>query len=316
MVATMNTRVLILGSTGFVGRNLCEHFRESGIEYSEASRSVGIDLRDVEQCIELLTKTKPEIVVNCAAHVGSLNYVTEQAAEVMLDNSRMILSFYEATAKTRSQAVIVNPIANCAYPGKAETYIEDEWWNGPLHRSVLSYGSTRRFLWTVGESFDMQYRIRSIYLLVPNMYGPYDSTDPNKAHALDALVSKFVKAQRLGQQTIDIWGTGIAIREWLYAKDFARIVAEIVRDPNKIGLSEPVNIAQNFGLSVRELVNIIQSHFNYSGTIRYDSSKPDGALKKVMDDRKFRKVFPDFEFTDFTEGIKRTIDYYMSQYPY
>jgi GDP-L-fucose synthase len=83
-----------------------------------------------------------------------------------------------------------------------------------------------------------------------------------------------------------------------------------------VGLAEPLNIGQNFGLSVRELVEIIKENFNFSGTIRWDHNKPDGAPKKVMDEQKFRKVFSDFQFTPFSNGIKQTIQYYESIYPY
>lgn len=311
----MNT-IVVLGGTGFVGKNVCECLDESGIGYSVASRSTGTDLRSVDQCIELLLNIKPTYIINCAAHVGSLNYVTMQAADVVVDNMKMILSMYEAVAKVSPKSIIINPIANCAYPGKADTFIEDQWWDGHLHRSVLSYGGTRRMLWVVSECFNMQHNIRSFNLLVPNMYGPNDSTDPNKAHALNALISKFVKAERTQQEQIEIWGTGVAIREWLYAKDFGKIVVKIINNPKMTGLVEPINIAQNFGLSVRELIDIIKNHFTYSGEIRYDPSKPDGAPKKVMDDRKFCKVFPEFQFTPFEEGIKNTINYYNSVFPY
>jgi GDP-L-fucose synthase len=223
---------------------------------------------------------------------------------------------YEAIAKACPNAIIINPIANCAYPAKSDVFIEDEWWNGHLHRSVLSYGATRRMMWVIAESYAMQYDVRSINLLVPNMYGPFDSTDPNKAHALNALISKFVKAARTSQDEIVIWGTGIAIREWLYAEDFGRIVLQVLTKPGIVGLSEPLNIGQNFGLSVRELVEIIKGNFSFEGRIRWDSQKPDGAPKKVMDERKFRKIFPEFKFTDFNEGIGNTIKYYESVYPY
>jgi len=308
--------ITVLGGTGFVGKNVCEVLNENNYSYTVGSKSTGLDLRDLDSCIKFFKEAKPDFVINCAAHVGSLNYVTEQAADVILDNSRMILSMYEATAKVCPNATIINPIANCAYPGKAETYCEDEWWNGHLHRSVLSYGSTRRLMWSVSECFNMQYGIRTISLLVPNMYGPYDSTDPNKAHALNALISKFVKAEKTGQDSIEIWGTGVAIREWLYAEDFGRILLKIIENPRMIGLAEPVNIAQNFGLSVRELVDTINTNFKFSGKIVYDPTKPDGAPKKVMDDRKFRKVFPNFEFTSFDEGIKNTMEYYDNKFPY
>jgi GDP-L-fucose synthase len=309
-------KVTILGGTGFVGRNVEEVLKEENIDFITGSRKTGLDLSDCKATTAFLERHKPDFIVNCAAHVGSLNYVTEQAATVILDNSRMILSMYEAIANVCPKATIINPIANCAYPAKADTFIEDFWWDGHLHRSVLSYGATKRLLWAVGESFNMQYNIKSVYLLVPNMYGPYDSTDPNKAHALNALISKFVKAEKENASDILIWGTGAAIREWLYAKDFGRIVSAIIRKPDMVGLAEPVNIAQNFGLSVKELVDIIRKNFNYTGQIIWDHSKADGAPKKVMDDRRFKKVFPSFSFTDFQQGIKNTIDHYNKVYPY
>lgn len=309
-------KIALLGGTGFVGKNVEEVLKEHNIPVVVASRSTGVDLRNVGQTKDFLNQHKPDYIINCAAHVGSLNYVTEQAANVIIDNSKMIMALYEAVSEVCSHSVIINPVANCAYPAKANIFIEDEWWDGHLHRSVLSYGATKRFLWTVGESFSMQHNIRSIYLLVPNMYGPHDSSDPNKAHALNALISKFVKAEKNDHKEVIIWGTGVAIREWLYAGDFARVVLHILKNPGIVGLSEPLNIAQNFGLSVKELVEIIKRNFKYNGNIVWDHNKPDGAPKKVMDERKFRKVFPDFQFTDFNEGIKKTIDYYQSIFPY
>lgn len=234
----------------------------------------------------------------------------------MLDNSRMMLNFYESLSKYSPRSIVINPIANCAYPASTNTFTEDQWLNGEIHRSVLSFGSTRRLLWCLGESFYMQHGIKSIYLFVPNMYGPFDSTDPNKAHALNALISKFVKAEKENKKEIDVWGTGIAIREWLYASDFAKAISLIINKNIPYGLDEPVNIAQNFGLSVRELVSVINSKFNNKFEIKWDHSMPDGAPKKVMDDRKFKKVFPNFKFTEFDEGIKNTINYYQSIYPY
>ena len=309
--------ILIIGASGFVGQNVKKVFsssKEFNLFFS--SYSLGVDLIDYAQTEALLKKTAPDYIINCAAHVGSLNYVTEKAANVMLDNSRMLLNMYEAVSKICPKAIIINPIANCAYPAKADTFIEDFWMEGHLHRSVLSYGSTRRLLWSIAESFYMQHAIKTINLFVPNMYGPYDSPDPNKAHALDALISKFVKAQKENIKEIEIWGTGVAIREWLYAEDFGKIILQVISEKNIMGLSEPINIGQNFGLSVRELVEIIQNHFDNKFIIKWNHNMPDGAPKKVMDDRKFRKVFPDFKFTDFNTGIEQTINYYNAIYPY
>jgi GDP-L-fucose synthase len=309
-------KVVLFGANGFAGRNVAEVLRQHGVEPIEASRSTGLDLRDTAATTAFLEAHQPEFIINCAANVGSLNYVTEKAATVVADNARMILGMYEAVAEACPQALVINPIANCGYPAAADIFREDEWWNGHLHRSVLSYGTSRRLLWAVAECFQMQYGVRSIHLLTPNMYGPYDSTDPNKAHALNALISKFVKAERTSQPELPVWGTGTVIREWLYAPDFGRLIWEVLQNPDREGLAQPLNLAQNAGLSVKELVGIIQTKFDYQGQVVWDHTKPDGAPKKVMDDTRFRQVLPEFKFTDFSEGIVETVQYYQSVYPY
>ena len=309
-------KIVLFGASGFAGRNVADMLRLHDIDFVGTSLSAGLDLRDTAATAAFLRAHQPTHIINCAAHVGSLNYVTEKAATVIADNSRMVLGMYEAVAQECPQALVINPIANCAYPATADIFREDEWWNGHLHRSVLSYGTSRRLLWATAECFEMQYGVKSIHLLTPNMYGPYDSTDPNKAHALNALISKFVKAEHTGQAELSIWGTGVAIREWLYAPDFGRMVWEVIQQPTRPGLQAPLNVAQNDGLSVKALVDIIQSKFNYKGQLTWDATKPDGAPKKVMDDTRFRQVFPEFKFTDFEEGIAETVKYYESVFPY
>ena len=144
--------------------------------------------------------------------------------------------------------------------------------------------------------------------LVPNMYGPFDSTNPNKTHALNALVIKFVKACKYNLPEVEVWGTGKPIREWLYVKDFARMVRRIIE--SKEDLLSPVNIAQNYGLSVDELVQIINETLNYTGQITKNLKYPDGSPKKVMNDHLFRQRFPDFRFTPLGDGLAETIEYY------
>jgi len=302
--------ILVLGGTGFVGKNVVEALRAGGYPVTSISRSEGCDLRDPAATKKAFRDMRPSTIVNCAARVGSLNYVTSQAADVVADNTRMTLSVYEAVVECCPQALVINPIANCAYPGTVHTFEEDRWWDGPLHPSVMSYGSTRRLLWSVAECFQMQHHVRSVHLLVPNMYGPHDTTDPNKAHALNALTAKFVEAKYRNAPEVRVWGTGAAVREWLYAPDFARLILDLIKTPSRVGLSEPTNVGQNFGLSVRELVGLIQRATGYSGQVRYDPSMPDGAPRKVMDDRRFRRIFRDFTFTPLETGVPKTVEYY------
>lgn len=308
--------ILLLGSTGFVGQNISKTFEDKNILITKTSKSTGVDLLDFNQIYSFLKVKKYDYIINCAAHVGSLNYVSEHAADVINDNSRMLLNLYDGVSKLEYKPIIINPIANCTYPSTLNVFREDELWNGQLHRSVLAYGATRRLLLNIADSYSWQHKIKSINLLVPNMYGAFDSVNPNKAHALNALISKFVKADKENCKDINIWGTGVAIREWLYAEDFAKVVYDIITENKIIGFAEPVNIAQNFGLSILELVEIINNKFGNKFDVNWDTSMPDGAPKKVMDDNKFRKIFPNFKFQDFERGILQVIKYYKSVYPY
>lgn len=309
-------KILILGSTGFVGRNVTDVLQKHGFNLVLHKGKKELDLNNIFDLVNYLSHHTPDVIINCVAKVGSLHYVSRYAADVIDENLRMILNTYKAISETNKNAILIHPIANCAYPATTSIFREDEWLNGHLHPSVMPYGATRRMIWHIGESYYAQHNIKSYYFFVPNMYGPYDSTQPDKAHALNALISKFVKAKMENKSVITVWGTGVAVREWLYAEDFARVLALFLSNPNNYPISDPVNIAQNFGISIRDLVTIINKHFNNIFEIQWDDSMPDGAPRKVMNDNMFRHYFPDFQFTDFNYGIQKTIEYYQAIYPY
>jgi GDP-L-fucose synthase len=302
-------RVAVLGGTGFAGRNVRNTLESAEMAVAVFSRTTGCDLTDLASAWAKLDSFKPHYIVNCAALVGSVNYVSDFAADVVDVNMRIILNTYKIAQQMR-EVVVINPIANCAYPGVMDLYEERGFWDGPIHPSVLSYGSTRRMMWVMSKCYADQYGVRSVNLLVPNMYGPFDSTNPNKTHALNALVIKFVRAVKYNLREIEIWGTGKPIREWLYIKDFAAAVCRTIS--NRDHLLEPVNIAQNRGYSVNGLVEILCQVSGYSGKIVHNTRYPDGSPKKVMDDQYFRQRFPDFVFTDLNLGISETIEYYKS----
>jgi len=309
-------KVALLGPNGFVGQNVINEFTKNGMDFFPVSRKFGYDLRKKSDNIRFIKDSQCSVILNCAAHVGSLNYVTKNAADIVSDNGQMILSLYDGVREINPEILIINPIANCAFPANASIFKEENVWDGPLHPSILSYGLTRRFLIGIAECYKMQSGIRTINLYTPNMYGPFDSTDPDKAHALNALVSKFVKAGKNNNAELEVWGSGNVIREWLYVKDFSRIVSMIISSTDNYNLCKPLNIAQNWGLSIKELVNLITKSFDYHGQVNWNKSMPDGALKKIMDDTEFRKHFSDFRFTTLEEGIQETTNYYLSKFPY
>ncbi|MFN0058372.1 MAG: NAD-dependent epimerase/dehydratase family protein [Planctomycetota bacterium] len=309
-------RILVTGGTGFVGQNAVELLSSAGHEILSASRRTGLDLTDFDATRRALRSFAPEVILNCAAHVGSLNFVSEHAAVVADLNLRMLLNIFRAVAETCPRTTVINPVANCAFPGQSHLFREDELWLGELHSSVYSYGSTRRMMIVLSDCYRAQFGVRSINFFVPNMYGPYDSTDPNKAHALNALVSKIVRARAENAPELEVWGTGSAVREWLYAPDFARVVLLALPRLEGPEFARPLNIAQQDGWSVRDLVTRIVAESGYRGRIAWDSTKPDGAPHKVMERTRFRSVFPQFRFTEFGTGIAATLRYYESIYPY
>lgn len=303
------TRVAILGGTGFAGINVRNRLETNGYEVGVFSRTTGCDLLDLPVAWAKLDAFHPDYIINCAALVGSINYVSDFAADVLDVNLRIILNTYKIAQQMR-QVVVINPIANCGYPGVMDHYHESGFWDGPIHPSVLSYGSTRRMMWVFSKCYFEQYGVRSANLIVPNMYGPFDSTNPNKTHALNALIIKFVKAVKYDDPEIEIWGTGKPIREWLYVRDFAQLVHQVI-NRNELFL-DPINLAQNHGETVNELISIIKDKIHFNGRIVYNTKYQDGSPKKVMDDQLFRQKFPNFRFTRLEVGINETIQYYQS----
>jgi GDP-L-fucose synthase len=239
--------ILVLGGHGFVGKNVIKTFQDSNLKIFARSRRDKLDLTDFSSSKSHFKEIKPDIIINCAAKVGSLNYVTQEAAEVVDINMRMLLNIYKCVLEVNPKVVIINPVANCAFPGNLQIYTEDSFWDGEIHQTVLSYGSTRRMMVVLSDCYRMQYGLRSVNFFVPNMYGPHDSTDPNKAHALNALISKVVKIKKENKKEIEVWGRGVAIREWLYAKDFARVLLETVKRIKDNNFNNPLNIGQQFG---------------------------------------------------------------------
>ncbi len=301
-------KIVVLGGTGFVGESVVEELTLSDYRPISLSRRNGLDLMNLEKSRQKIYEIKPDVIINCAANVGSLHYVTEFAADVIHDNSQMILNIYRIVKDVCPDVKIINPVANCSYPGELNIYIEENYWNGPVHDSVWSYGNSRRSLVIISKCYHIQYGIKSINFIVPNAYGPGDSLDPYKTHALNGLVIRMLKAKKLNNKDFDIWGSGKPIREWIFVKDIARIFKYAIENINL--QIEPINLAQNTGYSIKEIAQIIKNLINYNGNLVFNTKYQDGALKKIMDDKLFREKVGNFVFTDLEIGIAETVKFY------
>ncbi len=304
--------VLVLGG-GFMAKTMQSVLSELGHNVNLTGGKNMVDLRDKRLTKSVVAAMRPDAVVNAAAHVGSLNYVTDRAAEVCSDNASILCSVFDAVRLCSPSAVVINPIANCAYPGDAAVQSEQDWLRGDMHPSVAAYGATRRLGWHLSVA-NAAAGVRTVNFIVPNAYGPMDSLDPNRTHALNGLVIRAIAARRAGEEELSVWGTGRPVREWVYMPDFARLTGAVLARPELWGeMLHPVNVAQRDGKSIAESAREVAHAVRYTGRLSFDASKQDGAPSKVMDDRRFRSLFPDFVFTGHADGIKRTVAYYESE---
>jgi len=306
--SAITMKILVLGGHGFVGKSVMEELKKTKHESVALSRRDGLDLREYASVVECFRNQNPHVIINCAAHVGSLHYVTERAADVAHDNMQIILNLYRAAKEACPSVKIINPISNCSYPGDANIHRESEWWNGPVHKSVWSFANTKRMIAVISECYAMQHKISTINFLVPNAYGPGDYTDPNKTHALNGMVIRMLQAKEKNKPEFEIWGTGKPTREWIYVKDLARMLVHAVK--MRESQIQPINIAQNKAYSILETAEMIKKHIGYNGNIVCNHSFQDGAPTKQLDDEVFRKNFPDFRFTDIDKGVHETAAYY------
>ena len=303
-------KILVLGGHGFVGKNLVESLNGTEHKIFPLSRRDGLDLRNYNSTKKYFRDIKPNAIINCAAHVGSVHYVTTHAADVLHDNVQMALNIYRAVKEVYPDTRIINPLSNCSYPGDANIHFEPDWWKGEVHESVFSYGNAKRMIYVISKNYHKQYGIKTVNFLVPNAFGPGDYTDPNKTHALNGMIIRMIKSKRQGDKVFEIWGTGKPIREWGYIQDVVNILIKGLRIEND--LIYPVNIAQNKGYSIKESAELIREAVGFKGELIFNTKYQDGAPFKILDDKKFRSIFSDYEFFDHKKGIDNTVKYYKS----
>lgn len=302
-------RILILGGNGFMGKNLNKVFKDSGYQLYNESRRTGCDILDYSAFLNKVGQINPDVIINAAAHVGSIAYVSKNAADVCNDNTQMYLNIFKAIHAINPSILLINPISNCSYPGIIDIQHEEMWWDGIIHSSVESYGNPKKLGYILSECYRKQYNINTINLILPNAYGPFDYANEERTHAMNGIIMRMIKAVRSNSADFVVWGTGTPIREWIYMEDAAKIIKDII-DNNRVDLPNPINIGQQHGVSINESVMYIRNELCTNINIVNDITKQDGAPIKVLGNKQFQKYFPFFEFTSYKEGIKNTINYY------
>ena len=304
--------VVVTGGRGFLGSQITEQLRALGANAVPAGRRDGHDLRDLDQALALFSEHQPDVVINCASNQGGIAYQQAYPGLLYYDNLLMGAHTMEASRLT-GVGKYVNIVAGCAYPGEPADGIlrENEFESGPMHSTVENYGMTKRAAVIQAKCYRRQYGFDATSIILINLYGPGEHFHLDRSHALAALLRKFYEANRQEAPEVELWGTGRAVREWLYVSDAAE---GIIRAAELYSDVEPLNVAVGKGYTIADLAAIIQEIVGYTGRVTYDPTKPDGALQKTGDISKMKAVLNWEPATPIHEGIRRTLDWFEANY--
>lgn len=303
-------KITVTGGAGFLGQYVVKQLVVAGASPKNiyVPRSAKYDLRKLNACRQVVRSKS--MVIHLAGNVGGIGYNQVNPGTLFYDNLMMGVNLIEACRiNSVKKVVIVGTI--CSYPKYTPVpFKESNLWNGYPEETNAPYGIAKKSLIVMGQAYRQQYGINIINLLPVNLYGPGDNFDPKSSHVIPALVKKFIGAKKTGDKQVVVWGTGKATREFFYVEDAARA---IIAAAEKLNTPDPVNIGAGFEISIINLANLIKDLVGYKGKIVFDSSKPDGQPRRMLDISKAKKYFGFQATTDFKIGLAKTINWYLNQ---
>lgn len=301
--------IIVTGGAGFLGNYVVKKLNEIGCRNIFVPKIEEYDLTKAENIERMYKDCPADMVIHLAAVVGGIGANRESPGRFFYDNLIMGIQLMElGRQKGIDKFVALGTI--CCYPKfTAVPFKEEALWDGYPEETNAPYGLAKKMLLVQSQAYRQQYDFNSIFLMPVNLYGPGDNFDPKSSHVIPALIKKCFAAIKKGKKEIQVWGTGKATREFLYVEDCAEA---IVLAAEKYDKPEPINIGAGFEISIKELVELIAEYTGYKGNIEWDNSQPDGQPRRCLE---VSKAYTEFGFkarTSFREGLKRTIDWYVT----
>src|SRR3954471_17566076 len=273
-------RVTVTGGAGFLGQHLVRRLESFGAKVF-VPRQRDYNLTALDACLKCLLEHPADVVIHAAAYYGGIGINVSQPATLYYSNLVMGANLMEAARLAKvGKFGAIGPAGS--YPGYLEADLkEDDLWAGPCHASVVNYGLTKKMMAVQAQAYQRQYGLDSIHLILTNLYGPGDSYNPDRSHVVAALVRKFVEAEMARAPSVEVWGAGKPVREFIYVEDCADAIllaAELYDDA-----ARPLNIGTGVGTTIREVAGAVCAASGYAGKIVWNTDKPDGAMLKVLD---------------------------------
>src|SRR5688572_7291971 len=275
-----NSKIYIAGHRGMVGSAIHRRLKKEGFENFVFIPSEKLDLRDQRGVADFFAKEKPDYVFLAAAKVGGILANNTYRAEFLYDNLMIQSNVIENSYRQGVKKLLFLG-SSCIYPKLAPQPLKEEYLlTGLLEHTNEPYAIAKIAGIKLCDAYRSQYGCNFISVLPTNLYGPNDNYDLNTSHALHALLRKFHEAKVENKPEVVVWGSGTPRREFLHADDMADACVFLMKNYNEPGL---INIGIGVDISIKELAALIKDVVGYNGKIVFDSSKPDGTPRKLMD---------------------------------
>ena len=299
----MDKNILVTGGSGLVGQHLQDILPEAIYVSSSA-----YDLTRMSAVKEMMIDFEPDVVIHLAARVGgivdNINYPVDYLEENVLMNTNVLKVCHEFDVEK-----VIAILSTCIYPDVVETYPmkEEDLFNGPPTETNFSYGFAKRCMAAHIDSYRKQYDKKWSYLIPCNLYGEYDKYEEHHSHFVSALIKKIYEAK----DSMELWGTGKPLRQFMYGGDLARVIKYMI-DNDIVG---SFNVAPEWVHSINDLAEIgKKACLKEKLVVNYDNTKPDGQFRKDVDSSKLLSELKDFRFTSLEEGIKKVYDNFSKRY--
>ena len=278
--------IVVAGSTGLVGSAISRALTGRGESVIGINRKV-LDLLDRKATFEFITAAKPDLVIDAAAIVGGIGANNNFPVDFLSKNIQMQSNLMDAAHAANVERFVFLG-SSCIYPRDCAQPIKEEYlMTGPLEQTNSAYAVAKIAGIELIRSYRKQFNRKWISLMPTNMYGPNDNFDLESSHVLPALINRFITALKNGDRSVTLWGTGSPKREFLHVDDLATATLLAVE---KYDDGAHLNVGTGEDLPIADLASMISRLSGFSGKIEWDSSKPDGTPRKVLDVTKMKNL--------------------------
>ena len=303
-----STRIFVAGHLGMVGSAICRNLESKSFENIIGQSSKDLDLRSQKDCDRFFDEMRPEVVIDAAARVGGILANNNYPYQFLMDNMQIQNNLLEAALKYDVKKFIFLG-SSCIYPKMAPQPItEDSLLTAPLEPTNEAYALAKITGVKACEFIRRQFGKDFVSLMPTNLYGSRDNFDVETSHVLPAMIRKFHDAKIQGAPAVTLWGTGAPLREFLHVKDLAEAVYFALENTLPDYL---YNVGSGSEISIKELATLVKNTIGYTGEIIWDSSKPDGTPRKLMDSSKMNTLGwkPS---VSLEEGIASTYQWFLN----